>query len=97
MEAYEVGTNIDYINYKKRNQEREWSIIVVTMDLVTYFISLGDTVEAANLKVSLISNDVATYLYLYVLGNTQPLKDAINNSQLECMTTETKEFILGKI
>jgi hypothetical protein len=66
-------------SYKMRTEAREKTLMEATMSFVGYFMALGDTQEAAEVKVSQVSSEVAALLYVYTLGNTQPLIDAINN------------------
>lgn len=87
----------EFARYAKRNAKREKKIIISTVNLVSYFMTLGDTSEEANLKVSSLSNEVKSNISIFILGNTQPLIDAIQNSTLEHMTTEAKDFIISQL
>lgn len=84
-------------SYRERNARRQTKIEDATMSLVTYFISLGDDLPTANNKVSGLSTEVAVWIYPYVLGNTQPLLDAINASTLPYMDTAAKEFLTTQL
>ncbi len=68
-------TTVHYVN---RIKQREFTLANATMQFVGYFMALGDDQATAEGKVSQVSTAVATYLYVYTLGNTQPLIDAIN-------------------
>jgi len=61
-----------------------------TQDLVGYFVGLGDDLLTAQGKVQQLSASVGVESWLYSLGNTQPLKDAINASGLVFMDAPAK-------
>jgi hypothetical protein len=65
--------------YSSRTRNRELTLMKATMSFVGYFMGLGDDQTTAESKVSDVSTEVAQFLYVYTLGNTQPLIDAINN------------------
>ena len=77
-------------SYKSRSAAREQTLMDATMEFVAYFISLGDDKATAESKVSQLSTEVAALLYVYTLGNTQPLIDAINASTLPFMDAAAK-------
>lgn len=84
--------------YLARTQEREHTLMKATMGFVGYFMGLGDDQETAEGKVSQVSSAVATYLYVYTLGNTQPLIDAINGiseGDMVFMDSDAKANLIG--
>lgn len=83
--------------YFNRSEKREIKLMTATMNLVAYFMGLGDTQENAEIKVSTISTEVAAYLYVYKLGNKQPLFDAINLSVLPFMDATAKTKLIGDL
>ena len=83
--------------YYKRSSFREVTLMKATMEFVLYFISLGDSKEVADDKVSQISTEVAALLYVYTLGNVQPLFNGINASTLPFMTAEAKAKLIGDL
>jgi hypothetical protein len=90
------GQNAGY-KYELRSEERERVLMWATMEFVTYFIGLGDDQATAESKVSQISTEVASLLYVYTLGNTQPLIDAINASALPFMDAAAKAKLTGDL
>ena len=68
--------------YDLRTSRREKTLMSATMNAVAYFMLLGDTQEDAEAKVQQISGAVRAAdggaKFDYVLGDTQPLIDAIN-------------------
>ena len=83
--------------YKTRTENREATLMKATMAFVAYFMGLGDDQATAELKVSQVSTEVAQYLYVYTLGNTQPLVDAINASTLPHMDAAAKAKLTGDL
>lgn len=65
------------------------------MSFVSYFMNLGDDQETAEGKVSQLSDEVAAFIYPYIMGNTQKLKDQINASTLPFMDQAAKDAIIG--
>lgn len=91
-----IGTDDDRVSfYGSRCELRENKLMTATMDFVDYFISLGDDDATAKSKVSQVSTEVNSTLYGYVLGNTQPLMDAINNSSLPFMDSNAKATLIS--
>lgn len=90
-------SEITVAEYVKRNTAREDTLLTSTMNMVGYFMGLGDDQPTAQSKVSQISNDVADKLYLYVLGNTQPLIDGINSSALTFMDQAAKDYLTNQL
>lgn len=86
-----------YSAYQLRTAAREKQIFVATMEFVAYFMSLGDDQATAEDKVTQLSTEAASLLYVYTLGNTQPLIDAINASTLPFMDSTAKTFIIDKL
>lgn len=72
--------------YYSRTSSREKTLMEATMNFVAYFMGLGDDQATAEGKVSQVSTEVAPLLYVYTLGNTQPLIDAINAIDDQVMT-----------
>lgn len=83
--------------YELRSEERERILMLATMNFVAYFIGLGDDQATAENKVSQISTEVAALLYIYTLGNTQPLIDLINASTLPFMDAAAKAKLTGDL
>jgi len=84
-------------SYKLRTEAREKTLLDATMNFVGYFMGLGDDKATAESKVSQISTEVASLLYVYTLGNTQPLIDAINASSLPFMDAAAKAKLVGDL
>jgi hypothetical protein len=86
--------------YKSRCRAREETLILSTIQMQEYFEGLGDTIPDAKTKVRGINEEVKEFLYLYVLGNVQPLKDAVNNiniGTLSYMDAAAKAFLIDKL
>jgi hypothetical protein len=85
--------------YKERNDSREKVLMESTMALVSSFITDGSTEDEAKDKVRAFSNEITTNApgakYDFVLGNTQPLKDAVQASVLADMTQAKKDIVLN--
>jgi hypothetical protein len=93
---WEKGQGHGY-KYELRTEERERVLMLATMDFVAYFMGLGDDQATAESKVSQVSTDVAALLYVYTLGNTQPLLDAIQASTLPHMDQAAKDKLIGDL
>jgi hypothetical protein len=83
----------EYAAYDERCEQRKKTLYIATINFVDYFISLGDDLATAQGKVAGVSTEVNSTLYGYVLGNTQPLIDAINASSLPYMDAAAKAKI----
>ena len=72
-----------------------------TMNLVGYFMALGDAQEAATIKMQQLSAEISTTnggcKFDYVLGDLQPLFDAINASTLPFMDAAAKAYVIGEL
>jgi hypothetical protein len=86
-----------YVLYMNRVREREFTLGKATMDFVGYFMGLGDDQATAEQKVTDLSTEVAALLYVYTLGNVQPLIDGINASALPFMDAAAKAFLVGEL
>lgn len=84
-------------SYQERNALRERTLAEATQAFIIYFIGLGDTLQQAQIKVSQLSTEVSVHLYPYTLGNTQPLKTAIQASALEYMDQAAKDKLIGDL
>ena len=84
-------------SYEERNLMRQKTLNEATMNFVAYFMGLGDDQATAESKVAQVSTEVAQHLYPYVLGNTQPLIDAINACTLSHMDQNAKDKIIGDL
>lgn len=80
--------------YQERNAMRQNTLESATMSFVAYFMGLGDDLTTAQTKVAEVSTEVAPLLYPFVLGNTQPLLDALNASTLPQMDQNAKNAII---
>lgn len=83
--------------YEERNAMRQYTLNSATMNFVAYFIGLGDDKATAEGKVAELSTEVAAYIYAFVLGNTQPLIDGINASNLTFMDQAAKDKLVGDL
>lgn len=83
--------------YGERCQSRYRTLCNSTVSFINYFIERGDDESAAKNKVTQISTQIAPYLYAYVLGNTQPLIDSMNNSDLPFMDASAKQYAVSKL
>ena len=86
-----------YVLYMNRVRNREFTLGKATMNFVAYFMGLGDDQTTAESKVSQVSTEVAALLYVYTLGNTQPLLDAIQASTLPHMDQAAKDKLIGDL
>jgi hypothetical protein len=90
--------NIDAAGYFQRSRAREVTMMDATMALLNSFVTDGDTEEVAKDKIEQLSNEVSANSpaakYDFVLGNVQPLKDAVNASVLAFMTAAKKTIVL---
>lgn len=83
--------------YYSRCENRQLQLMRGTMTLIGYFISKGDIQSVAEGKVSQVSTEGAPFLYAYVLGNTTPLINSINNSALPFMDTQAKATLVATL
>jgi len=83
--------------YVQRNKAREKTLLTATMNFVGYFMGLGDDQLTANGKVQQLSADNAALIYLYIMGNTQPLIDGVNASALTFMDAPAKAYITAQL
>jgi hypothetical protein len=88
--------------YSKRCDEREITLMNGTMNFVVYFIMLDNSNDEdevkklnAEIKVAQLSTEIAPFLYAYRLGNTQPLINGIQNSNLEYMDQSAKDYLIN--
>jgi hypothetical protein len=83
----------------KRSMSRQLTLMESTMALVAAFMSDGDTEDAAKAKVKLFSQDITSRTpgvkYDFILGDTQPLKDSVQDSVLADMTQAKKDVVLN--
>jgi len=86
-----------YAGFEKRSDARQVALMKATMNFVAYFMGLGDSKEDAEAKVQEMSREVKADLYPYVLGDTQPLIDAINASALPHMDAAAKAQLIGDL
>lgn len=84
-------------SYRLRNDSRELTLNTATMNFVQYFVDLGDDLSVAQNKVSQVSTETAQYIYVYILGNTTPLINAINNSTLPFMDNDAKNKLTNDL
>jgi hypothetical protein len=84
-------------DYMSRTDRRQQVLMTATMNFVAYFMGLGDDQTTAESKVSQVSTEVAALLYVYTLGNTQPLLDAIQASTLPHMDQAAKDKLIGDL
>ncbi|NIQ14803.1 MAG: hypothetical protein GTO02_10510 [Candidatus Dadabacteria bacterium] len=89
----------DYMNRSLVN--RFGTFCKATMNGVGYFMSLGDTQADAEDKMRQLSSELrandAGAKFDYVLGDTQPLIDAINASILPFMDAAAKAYLTGEL
>lgn len=93
----EITGNIEVDNYISRTKQREFILMTATIKLVNYFISLGDSQIVAEEKVTTLSTEISPYLYVYTLGNNNPLFNAINASTLNFMNEAAKVKIINDL
>lgn len=65
-------------SYKTRNEQRENTLDEATMNLVEYYVGLGDDLDTAKEKVGQISDEVAPWMFSYVKGRTSKLIAELN-------------------
>lgn len=90
-------TEIELAKYDSRNEKREMTLMTATINLTGYFMALGDDEATAKDKVTQLSTESAHLIYIYRLGNTQPLIDACNASVLAFMDQPAKDYIVGQL
>ena len=83
-------------DYNDRNSVRQNQLNQATMNFVEYFVGLGDTLEVAEGKVSELSSEVASYVYIYILGNMELIAQ-INASSLVFMDAPAKAFLIDAL
>lgn len=64
--------------YEERNEAREKTLDEATMNLVAYYMGLGDDLATAQDKVGQISDIVAPWMFSYVKGRTAKLIAELN-------------------
>lgn len=91
-------SSLNLKQYIGRSEARSIQLHKATIELVDYYmVNSGDTEEQANAKVTSASTEVALTLYPYVIGNKQPLIDAINASSLPHMDANAKAFLIASL
>jgi len=83
--------NNKHAGYHKRSRMRKKQLIKGTLNLVGYFMlaqSLDET--TAKNQMNQLSYECRDLLFLYELGNTQPLINAVNASSLPFMDAAAK-------
>ena len=72
-----------------------------TMDLVAYFMGLGDTYEEAIIKSKQLSDYIRTtdggVKFDYIIGDTQPLLDVVSDCNLTFMDQAAKDFLINAL
>lgn len=98
MEIANINDN-NALGLKARSELREIKLMESTMALVVSFMTDGDDETTAKDKVKSLSDELTTNSpgakYDFVLGNTQPLKDAVQASVLVYMTQAKKDIVLN--
>jgi hypothetical protein len=93
MENLELSTT-----YEMRNEIRQMKLNSATMNQIEWFIiNQGIDPETARNQMRELSSEVATWLYPYVMGNTSPLINAIEISELSFMSQEAKEYLVNNL
>jgi hypothetical protein len=88
---------------KQRSDSRELTLMTSTMILVGAYVTGGDTEEGAKTKVKAVSDELTSLSpgakYDFVLGNVQPLKDAVQtlatNATLAYFTQTEADLVLN--
>ena len=84
----------DVMGLKSRSISREETLMTSTYALIKAFVTDGDTLAEAKIKVKAFSQDITARTsgvkYDFVLGDTQPLVDSVNASGLADMTPAKK-------
>jgi len=84
-----------YIDYSNRNTDRNYTLDKASMDMIGYFMSLGDDLLTAQDKVGQISDEIESTMFRFVKGRTQPMINKITNSNLAFMTQEAKDLLIS--
>jgi hypothetical protein len=87
----------NHVHYMNRVRGREFTLGKATMEMVVYFMGLGDDKLTAEDKVGQISDEVAAHLYQYTLGRTQPLLNGIQASTLPFMDQPAKDKLIADL
>jgi hypothetical protein len=84
--------------YEIRNDIRQSKLNQATEELINWFVANQSVSEMeAKRQVQELSSEVALWIFPYVLGNTQPLIDAINSSSLPFMDAGAKANVVGNL
>jgi hypothetical protein len=83
--------------YFKKTLERQVLVMKATNNMVVYFVSLGNDLATATNYVEQLSTEISSHIRTYELGNTQPLKDAINGSALGFMDAAAKTEAINQL
>jgi hypothetical protein len=98
-----ITENKDVMGLKSRSDSRELTLMTSTMSLVASYVTDGDTKDDAKVKVKAVSDEITSLSpgakYDFVLGNTQPLKDAVQalatNATLAHFTQAKADVVLN--
>ena len=88
---------IEMTEYEYRNFERSKTLSNATMQMVGYFMALGDDQPTAETKVKDLSTECAPPLYVYTMGNSSPLFNDISNSALPYMDATAKAYLIAEL
>lgn len=93
----QITKDKDVMGFKSKSIVREEVLMTSTYVLIRSFITDGDTLDQAKVKVKAFSQDITTRTpgvkYDYVLGDVQPLIDSVNASVLIDMTAAKKLIV----
>jgi hypothetical protein len=82
------------ITYQERIDARTLTMHNAIGSMIEYFMSLGVDQPTAENQMGELSIEVSITIYPYILGYTQPLLDAIQNSTLPFMDQSAKDELI---
>jgi len=94
-QAIEIPSK-DVKDYDDRNIGRSNKLAAATMSMVGYYMALGDDQATAEGKVTQISDEIAPYLRAYEMGNTQLLKNKLQEiNSLVFFDQAAKDYLIA--
>jgi hypothetical protein len=80
--------------YNQRNVARQQKLEEATQSFLQYLIDEGSTEIIAKRQINSLSNELSSYLFIYILGNKQPLINGVESSRQEFMDDGAKNYAI---
>jgi len=80
--------------YNQRNLSRQQQLEEATQSFLEYLIDEGSSEIIAKRQINSLSNELSSYLFIYILGNKQPLINGVESSRQEFMDEGAKNYAI---